>query len=463
MPGKKEKKNGEKEDEKRKNRKQKGNPNPAEDPGPDRTERELLLIQLGYVTEQLESSQLRCEELVRQNEVLACQRGALEEEKKDMASYLKRCVMEKEAELEELMERQQDQNRVAERDRDELLVQHGRLSQDLQLRVEMLLAENESLVERLASLEDFQKQKVELMGELERMEKQLASQRAEHRDDVHGVEMKALMEKRRMEQQMECHLAAVAAEVEQQVEQKVPESTRRALQENREAEARFGQLSQHVEVLTEENAALRDRRSRLSVDVDVLQQMLSQTTRTSCVRKKVVEQLTEKCRQLQAEQRTWKQQMEDLQSQKVALQAQMEELRRDQESLAEQRRAEGAEISQLEAELQEERGRSFRMRSVMQEAAVTLRQALTEAPHGPDPDLDSLLGWRQLVEKLMEGLHERLRSAAAVDSGISRQLQLRPPEAVSKTGSSTSSMGTKTRTGTRTSTARLGSVRTTKR
>lgn len=90
---------------------------------------------------------------------------------------------------------------------------------------------------------------------------------------------------------MESHAAAMAAEVQHLVDQKVPEATRLALQENTEVKARFSQLSEQAQVLMEKNAALRGRKGQLSVDVDILEQMLSKVTRTSCIRKKVRDKL----------------------------------------------------------------------------------------------------------------------------------------------------------------------------
>lgn len=88
---------------------------------------------------------------------------------------------------------------------------------------------------------------------------------------------------------MESHAAAMAAEVQLLVDQKVPEMTRLVLQENAEVKARVGQLSEQVQILMEENAALRGCKSQLSMDVENLEEMLRDTSRTSCVRKKVRE------------------------------------------------------------------------------------------------------------------------------------------------------------------------------
>lgn len=88
---------------------------------------------------------------------------------------------------------------------------------------------------------------------------------------------------------MESHVAAMEAEVQHLVDQKVPETTRLALQENTEVKARFSHLSERAKVLIGENSALKDRKSQLSLDVDILEQMVSETSRQSCVRKKVRE------------------------------------------------------------------------------------------------------------------------------------------------------------------------------
>lgn len=164
-------------------------------------------------------------------------------------------------------------------------------------------------------------------------------------------------------------MAAMAAEVQHLVDQKVPETTRLALQENSEVKAQISQLSEQTHVLMEENSALRDRKSRLSVDVDILEQMLSETSRKSCIRKKVrvtdihlliiwahcgigssgccsfridiytsilytssslyqvVEQLTEKCQQLKAELNDCKRELEQLQTKHTGVLAEMEALR----------------------------------------------------------------------------------------------------------------------------------------
>lgn len=78
------------------------------------------------------------------------------------------------------------------------------------------------------------------------------------------------------------------AEVDHLVNQKVPEAVRSAMKESLEVKAQFSQLAENALVLTEENSALRERSSKLGVDVGNLEQMLKQVSRQSCVQKKVI-------------------------------------------------------------------------------------------------------------------------------------------------------------------------------
>ncbi|XP_040011891.1 cilia- and flagella-associated protein 157-like [Xiphias gladius] len=400
MPKKKDKKSGEKQDEDKKTAKKE---KPVDKNGSDDKEKVLYLTQIRYLNEQLERYQLKCEELVRQKKDENSQYSALEKEKKDIVEYLKRTLLEKEDEVEELSERLETQQQTANKDRDALLLHYSQLRQGLQDRIKELTEENRTLAARLASLEEFQRQKDKLMSDKESLEKQLEIQKEEHKADVHSLEMKALLEKKRVEKEMESNVAAMAAEVQHLVEQKVPETTRVALQENTELKARFSRLSEQAGALMKENLALQERKSQLSVDVGILEQMLSELSRESCVRKKVVEQLTEKCQQLQAELKVCRQEHQQLQTEHKGVLAEMEALRQDRASLSEQHSKNRAKVSRLEAELQEERRRRSRMKSIMREAADTLRQALMEAPteqQGSEADFGAVR-WKQLMQRLL--------------------------------------------------------------
>uniref|UniRef100_A0A8C2WRL3 Cilia- and flagella-associated protein 157 n=1 Tax=Cyclopterus lumpus TaxID=8103 RepID=A0A8C2WRL3_CYCLU len=375
MPKKKEKK----QDDVKKAAKKENSPTAAGKSGSEDKEKHLYLIQMRYLNEQLERYQLECGQQERQKKELNSRYGALEKEKNDIVDFLKRSVLEKEAEAEELTERLESRRRAAGEDGAALRLQLRELREELRGRVEELHAENATLVARLAGLEEFQEQKEQLTSDLESLRKQLAGQEERHEAALHNLEMNALLEKKRLEEEMEGHVATMAAEVQHLVDQKVPATTRSALQENAEVKARIGQLSAQTLSLMGENSALQDCKNRLGVDVDLLEEMLRETSRKSCVRKKVAEQLTEKCRRLQAELEDGRRERERLQSEHSGVLAEVEALRSKFNRVSTRFRLfqkHISKVSRLEAELREERRRRSRMKSIMQEAAVALRQAL---------------------------------------------------------------------------------------
>nr|XP_024660222.1 cilia- and flagella-associated protein 157-like [Maylandia zebra] len=89
--------------------------------------------------------------------------------------------------------------------------------------------------------------------------------------------------------------------------------------------------------------------------------------------------------------------------------------RQNQASLSEQCSKSRAQVSQLEAELQQERRRRSRMKNIIQEAAVALRQALMQ-----DSEVDQ---WKQLMQRMLVLLSRDGFASSAADSGKVNELQ----------------------------------------
>ncbi|KAM8885939.1 cilia- and flagella-associated protein 157-like [Spinachia spinachia] len=370
----------------------------------DDKETHLYLFQIRFLNQQLDRYQQKCDQLEKQQQDLRWQYSTLQEEKEDVVDFLKRCLLEKEAQAEELEQQLERRRRVAEDDAEALRLQLRQLRTQLQDRSAGLEAENASLAARLDGLLEFQRQRERLTSNVESLEKQLARREEQHRAALHTLEMKALLEKKRLQEEMETHVASLAAEVQHRVDQRVPETTRSALQENAEVKARLGQLSQQTLSLMGDNSSLRDQKARLAVDVDLLEQMLKETSRQSCVRKKVAEQLAEKCRQLQAELTGRRRELEQLQGERAGVLAETEALR----SASRRRPESRAPPSRLEAELRGERMRSSRMKSAVQEAAQALRRALMDAPSAQEAE-HAAVRWKPLMEKLLVSLDSTLQ------------------------------------------------------
>uniref|UniRef100_A0A667YZ73 Cilia- and flagella-associated protein 157 n=1 Tax=Myripristis murdjan TaxID=586833 RepID=A0A667YZ73_9TELE len=321
--------------------------------------------------------QHKCDELEVQRRDFDSRYDTLQRDKRDVVEYLKRSVAQKEDELDELSERLQALQSATRQERESLQLQLSQAGQQLQDRTDQLSAENMKLAGKLADLEEFREQKERLLSELASLEKQLANQKEEHSAAVLSLERNALLENDRLKKEMHSHVAAMAAELRDMTEKRMPQTTVRAIRENAAVRSRLSQLSEQIHVLLQENEALRGRERQLRLDVSVLEPLLDQLTAKSRSHQKVAEQLTEKCQQLQAElakdRSSAQQERQQLQTERTTL--------RDHAAALEESRGNGAEADRRGAELQEERRKRSRLERTVQEAAFALNQALTVKPH----------------------------------------------------------------------------------
>ncbi|XP_062239399.1 cilia- and flagella-associated protein 157 [Platichthys flesus] len=378
-------------------------------------DRDLFLNQIQYLTDQLERNQLKCDGLEQQSKDFTSQYSSLEKDKNDIVDYLKRSLLEKEDEVDQLYEKLETQRQTAAKDKDALQLEDDQMKQELQERIEELSGENKRLGSSLASLEEFKRQREQLTSNMESLERQLASQEEKHKADLHNLNMSVLLEKNRLEKEMENHEGNMATNVQRLVDQQLPVETKQAFEENRELLTRCSHLSERAEVLIKENAALQEHKNKHSADSDILEQMNKELSRKVCIAKKVVKQVSAQSEQLQAELSACRQERAELQAELRRVVDAMEVLRQFKILQPEPPRVDRAEVSGLKAALQEAKRRSRRMKSAMQEAVDTLRQTLPEALMEQNPEV-GLDRWNQLMQKLLVVLDTGTSSSADLTS-----------------------------------------------
>ena len=86
---------------------------------------------------------------------------------------------------------------------------------------------------------------------------------------------------------MHSHVAAVAAEFQRVSEQRMPETTKRAIHENVALTTQLKQLSDQSLVLLEENRALHEQKKHLLLEVSILEPLVKQMTHKSRSNQKV--------------------------------------------------------------------------------------------------------------------------------------------------------------------------------
>ncbi|KAJ0067775.1 hypothetical protein NL108_010448, partial [Boleophthalmus pectinirostris] len=229
----------------------------------------------------------KCNDLEAQKKDLNLKHSALEKEKTDIMDFLRRSLLDKEEEVERLSERLETVLEEVQKEQEEMQEQHSLQIEQLQNRTDELTVENKRLVEKLTCVEQFLNERDQMMANLDTLKKQLFHQEEEHRVNLHERDIQALMDKKKWEKKLEGHVANMEAEVQSLVNQKLPETTSLALEQNKELRERFIQLSQHTQELLERNTALQKIKTGLKLDVENLEQMFKEVSRNNCVQKRV--------------------------------------------------------------------------------------------------------------------------------------------------------------------------------
>ncbi|XP_056314707.1 cilia- and flagella-associated protein 157 [Danio aesculapii] len=368
------------------------------------SDKKFYRAQIRDLEERLERYQHKCDELEVQEKDLSAKINNVEKEKKDIVLFLKRTLAKKEDELNDLAETLSRHQQAQEAERESFELQLSVLRRELQENKEKYTSENMTLAGKLASLEEFSTQRETLMAERRSLEEQLRKQKEEHQAEIYNLEKKAVLDNDRLKKEMLQHVAAVAAEFRRVSDQKMPETTLRAMQENLSVTAQLQQLSEKTKELLKENDALRARERELKRENSITEPLLHEITKKSVANQKVVLQLTEKCKQMQSEVEKCtklKQDHQELLDIHSAVCTEIEDLRKKHAAVTEDLNQAKAEAKRQKKKLEEECRMRAQINTVLEEAAVALKEALRDVPEEEDSELKVTVRRNQMMQKLL--------------------------------------------------------------
>ncbi|MGL5598751.1 MAG: hypothetical protein ACRDDA_11720 [Aeromonas sp.] len=105
----------------------------------------------------------------------------------------------------------------------------------------------------------------------------------------------------RLHKEMLENVAAAAKELWQEMDRKMPEAAVLAMQENLSLTAQFKHLSDRIEELLEENNALKVKEKQLKIKYKTMEPVVQEITRKNVTDQKMIQNLTEKCKQMKSE------------------------------------------------------------------------------------------------------------------------------------------------------------------
>ncbi|NP_001103638.1 cilia- and flagella-associated protein 157 [Danio rerio] len=380
------------------------------------SDKKFYQAQIRDLEERLERYQLKCDELEVQEKDLSSKINNVEKEKKDIVLFLKRTLAKKEDKLNDLAETLSRHQQAQEAERESFESQLSLLRRELQENKEKYTSENMTLAGKLASLEEFSTQRETLIAERRSLEEQLRKQKEDHQAEIYNLEKKAVLDNDRLKKEMLQHVATVAAEFRRVSDEKMPETTLRAMQENLSVTAQLQQLSEKTKELLKENDALRARERQLKRENGITEPLLHEITKKSVANQKVVLQLTEKCKQMQSEVEKCtklKQDHQELLDIHSAVCTEIEDLRKKHAAVTEDLNQTKAEVERQKKELEEESRMRAQINTVLEEAAVALKEALRDVPEEEDSELKVTVRRSQMMQKLLAVLD----GAAALGKG----------------------------------------------
>ncbi|KAG7258773.1 hypothetical protein CRUP_008533, partial [Coryphaenoides rupestris] len=320
--------------------------------------------------------QRKCNELEVQRADFSSRYSQLEQEKRDMVQYLKHSVAQLEEELAGVSERLVLEQRARVEQSCSLDLQLSQLHQDYREERDKLSLENMALAGKLASLEEFEEQRERLMSDLSSLEEQLANQKEEY--------------------------DKAAVELQQKAQHGVSQGVARCLGERAALQGELAHLAEQNQALVQENQTFRDTETLLRRKDQVLEPLIRELSHSkqSNLRETI-------CQGLQ-----------HIQTQHTLLLAEVQALRQEHEQVQEKGRKDAVTVKRLEAELEEERKRRGQTETILQEAAVALRQALTEErkkEEQEEEEVQVVVRRNQIMQKLLAILDGVARLGADCD------------------------------------------------
>ncbi|KAK2901674.1 hypothetical protein Q8A73_011420 [Channa argus] len=328
----------------------------------DEDNRDLFLIQVRYLEEQLERCQLKCDELEEKNKDFTSQYTALEKDKKNITAILKLSVAAKEKKVDNLVKLLENQQQTAEKEREVLELQHSQQKQTLEEQIDKINSENMIYVAKIEELKEQLVQLMEQLQDLESAKQRLVSQKEEYDAAIHLLKNENEWKKAKMLEDMRDRMDnLLKAKILDVIE---------------EERAHYGKCMEQVHflqsdsmLLLKENDALHNRNRDLCAQSDNLKEEFDKIKQMMICGRKEVVQLSENCQQVKAEVEDWRITHQD----KLA---QIKGFRQSLSPLFKECRQKTAEIDRLGAELVKERSKRGRLEGIIQDTAIILKHIL---------------------------------------------------------------------------------------
>uniref|UniRef100_A0A8C2R640 Cilia- and flagella-associated protein 157 n=1 Tax=Capra hircus TaxID=9925 RepID=A0A8C2R640_CAPHI len=418
------KKKGAKEPELKKKKGSKKDPNLANKPMemPISEEiREFYHAQIRNLEDRLARYQRKWDELAMQEKLFRQEFEQLANNKKEIVAFLKRTLNQRVDEITDLNEQLQSLQLAKEIEKDAFEAQLAQVRHEFQETKDQLTTENIILGGKLAALEEFRLQKEELTQKFMSLEEQLRTQENEHKDYVHNLEKKSVLDKDRLRKEIIQRVNMVATEFRKVATSQMWDTTKRAITENNAVTLQLAKTTRQGTQLLAENEQLRG-------DGALLGRALARPEHGHTPTLQVILMLTEKCRELQegtAEAERLRVLLGQLEQDLLKQQQDNQALRNERDQLNLQLERQQAEGQRLQQQLSKEQKVRASLETALAQATSFLQDIVQMQPNKEDRDFDVVfqLQRKEMLQQLLLMLGSAVVSSPQMAEALHRESQ----------------------------------------
>jgi len=282
----------------KKNDKEKKEPILRPDTPPvDEASKSFYLKQIADLEDKISRYQERCDELKIQANRHEQTYGQIEKDKREIVSFLKKTLEQRQDEIADLQERLTALQQAKDQEKETFETQITQLKREFQEMRDQLTGENIFLSGKLAALEEFKTKKEEMEKHLEDLENQLLEQEKKHKQILYDLERKAVVDKDRLKKEMILRVNEVAAEFRKVSNKQMSETTKRNIRENLSLNMQLGKMSEKTRDLIQENDTLKETEKELKIQIQILEATQKDIAKKNNGNLKVLKMITSKARE----------------------------------------------------------------------------------------------------------------------------------------------------------------------
>ncbi|ELU12903.1 hypothetical protein CAPTEDRAFT_173951, partial [Capitella teleta] len=232
--------------------------------------------------------------LVAENEGLHTQMSQTEKDTIDVVTYLKRQDLEKDKQIEKVIQQMKDLKKEHRREQEQIVLGFQTRLSEAEQKLSQKTHDVEVLQGELKMVKEFRRKRAQMQRELEEIKETMFDANREHKETLGRMEQKFFEEKMRLQQEANQKIAELAERAHTEAITNLDETTRSVYKENvRVNEA----LSYHIaegEKLKTLSHSLEEQNKELSSEQELNQLLIKQKLTQSKSQKSEIKELQEK-------------------------------------------------------------------------------------------------------------------------------------------------------------------------